>query len=334
MDWSKGYTARYYMSILDRGTMRDISRLEITGGTIKRSLSDLRESADVDCRNYNSKTEEFVRIWLDTKQENGSSHTPLFTGLATSPSNRYNGKSRSNKVECYSLLKIAEDVMLPRGWYAPVEANGGTIIKDLLKIIGVPISIADNAPKLSQAIIAEQGENHLSMTDKILAAMNWRLRLDGYGNIYIIPMCTEPVATFDSNDNDIIEADINITYDWYNAPNVLRATLDDDYAEARDDNPKSPLSTVNRGREVWIEDKDVALNTNETLAEYSIRMLKEYQKVATSLSYPRRYYPGVYPTDIVRINYPGQGVTGEFLVTGQSITLGYNAKTSEEVIQV
>ena len=334
MDWSKGYSARYYLSILDKLTMRDIDRLELIDGTIKRSLSDLRESADVNCKGYDGKTEQYIRIWLDIKQNGSASHIPLCTGLATSPKHNYSGRKKNNAIECYSVLKVAQDVLLPRGWYAPAEANGGKLIKQLLSLLNVEIKIADNSPSLSQAIIAEQRENHLSMVDKILSAMNWRLRLDGYGSIFVEPVNLEPKAMFDANENDMIESDIDITYDWYSAPNVLRCTLDDSYAVARDDDPDSPLSTVNRGREVWYEDTGIVLNNNETLAEYANRMLKEYQRTATNISYSRRYHPSVYPGDCVRINYPAQDVSGIFYVTSQSVELGYNARTSEEVIKL
>ena len=334
MDWTKGYSARYYLSVVDKNTMRDIDRIELTGGSIRRSMSDLRESASLDCVNYNSNVEQYIRVWLDTKQGGESSHTPLFTGIATSPTDKYNGRLKTNTVECYSILKIASDIMLPRGWYAPVEANSGDLIRDLLSVTKTPITIAENAPDISISIIAESGENHLSMSEKLLNAMNWRMRLDGYGSIFIEPINRDPVAYFSSNENDIIENDISITYDWFSAPNVLRCVLDDAYAEARDDDPDSPLSTVNRGREVWYEDTDVFLNSNETLAEYSQRMLKEYQRTATNISYSRRYYPNVYPGDVVRLNYAAQNVMGNFLVTDQSISLGYSAKTSEEVYKI
>ena len=334
MDWTQGYSARYYLSILDKETLRDIDRIEITGGSIKRSLTDLRESADLNCNHYQSDKEEYIRVWLDTNQNGESSHTPLFTGLATSPSNKYKGQILNNSVQCYSLLKIAQDVLLPRGWYAPTEANGGKLVKDLLSIIGVPIKMGENPPSLSQAIIAEGSENHLSMADKILDAMNWRLKLDGYGFIYLEPISKDAKTSFDSNFNDIIETEISITYDWYNAPNVVRAILDNDYAIARDDDPASPLSTISRGREVWVEDSNVQLNTNETLAEYSYRALREYQNIATNISYNRRYYPEIFPGDVIRINYPAQKIQGNFLIMDQSITIGYNATTSEEVYKL
>lgn len=333
-NWALGYKASYYLSILDKDTMRDIDRIELTGGSIKRSLSDLRESADLNCINYNNQTEQYIRVWLDTKQEGNSSHTPLFTGIATSPLNKFSGRRKTNAVQCYSMLKVAEDIMLPRGWYAPVDANGGKLIKNLLSVIGVEVNVAPESPILSQAIIAEQSENHLSMTDKILASINWCMRLDGYGNINVGPVNKDFIETFDSNKNDIIETEIDVEYDWFSAPNVLRATLDDSYAVAKDERPESPLSIQNRGREVWFEDNNVQLNRNETLAEYTNRMLYEYQRVATRVSYSRRFWPGIYPGDVVRLNYPAQSVQGNFLITDQSITLGYNARTSEGVIQI
>lgn len=119
MDWYKGFSSSYYISVLDRSTWRDLRRIEITGGTIKREDSELRESADIDCVNYSETTEQIIRVWLDARQNGGSSHIPLFTGLATSPGKTINGRLVTNTIECYSVLKIAQDMLLPRGWYAP-----------------------------------------------------------------------------------------------------------------------------------------------------------------------------------------------------------------------
>ena len=334
MDWSKGFSAKYYVSILDRATMRDISRLEITGGSIKRENSELRESADIDCVYYSEDTEQMVRVWLDAKQGGDSSHIPLFTGIATSPGRNINGNLITNTLECYSVLKIAQDILLPRGWYAPKGINGGDLISDLLSVIPVEKIISENSPGLNSAIIAEDGESRLSMTDKILSLMNWRMLVDGYGRIHIEPYDNNPIASFDSIRNDVIEPSLSISYDWFECPNVYRAVLDDAFAIARDDSPDSLLSTINRGREVWMEDSSAYLQENETLAEYAHRMLQLSQQSATTISYDRRFDPAVYVSDIVRLNYPAQGITGNYMVASQTITLGYNAKTSEEVVKL
>lgn len=337
IDWSKGFSARYYISVLDKTTWRDLRRLEITGGTVKRENSELRESANVDCVNYSETTEQYIRVWLDAKQGNNSSHIPLFTGIATSPGKTINGRLVTNTLECYSVLKIAQDILLEKGWYAPKGINGGELIQDLLSVIPVKISIAENSPGLKSAIIAEDSENRLSMADKILSAMTtednvkWRMKIDGYGNIYIGPYSKEPVITFDSLNNDVLEPSLSVNYDWYSCPNVVRVVLDDSYAIARDDNPNSVLSVQNRGREVWYEDTSARLKEKETLAEYAERMLKLYQEKSMTINYDRRFDPNVYVSDVVKLSYPAQKINGDFLVSSQTISLGYNAKTSEEV---
>lgn len=334
MDWAKGYSASYYMSILDKNTLRDIDRIEIVGGSISRSFSDLMESADVDCNNLSFSTEEYIRIWLNIRQNEDIAHIPLFTGIAMSPTRNINGRLETNSIQCYSLLKVAQDVMLDRGWYAPVDINGGQMIKELLSCIGAPIYISDDAPNLSQAIIAESRENKLSMAWKILSAMNWRMKLDGNGGIHIEPPATEYSIIFDSINNDVVEPSLTVSYDWYDCPNVFRAIMDNNSAVTRDDSPDSPFSTINRGREVWMEETSCYLNKDETLAEYANRRLNELQKIATSVSYSRRYHPDIRPSDIVRLNYPAQRIAGDFMVISQNVSLGYGGTTSEEVIQV
>lgn len=334
MDWSKGFTAMYYISVVDKNTWRDVDRIEITGGSIKRTSTDLRESADINCVNYTSDREQLIRVWLDAKQEGSSSHTPLFTGLATSPARDINGRVVKNKLECYSVFKIASDILLPRGWYAPAGANGGQLIKKLMSVIGAPITLAENSPGLKSAIIAENGETYLSMADKILDAIEWKMTANGRGEISIGPIDLDPVIRFDSMGNDSIEPTLSVTYDWYSCPNVYRAIYDNASAIARDDSPDNPYSTVNRGREVWMEDTSCYLNDEETLSEYAARMLKEAQRVSTTISYSRRYNPFVNVLDVVQLNYPEQDISGEFMITDQTINLGFGAKTSEEVLRV
>lgn len=342
MDWSKGFSSRYYISVVDKKTWRDIERIEILSGTVKRSYSDLRESADISCVEYPADTEQIIRVWLDARQEGESSHTPIFTGLATSPGRNINGRSETNTLECYSILKIAQDVLLPRGWYAPASANSGVLIKNLLSVIGLPenmLHISENSPALKDAIIAEQGENNLSMVDKLLDAMSttemtWRLRLTGLGEIYIEPIPKEPVAILNSLDNDVLELSVTVTHDWYACPNVYRAISGDTSAIARDDSVDSPLSTINRGREVWYEDTSCFLNEEETLADYAKRKLKEAQQVSYNISYTRRFDPDIRIEDLITINYPEQKISGNFLVTSQSIELTYGGKTSEEAVRI
>lgn len=333
MDWDKGFSASYYATIVDPDTWQDQKRIEITGGSINRTLTDLRESADIDCKNYEEGYENWIRIYLDARQAGGSAHLPLFTGIASSPGKTINGRRVENRIQCYSVLKPAADVLLPKGWYAARDFFAGDVIAKLLKVCKAPVEVKTSALRLSTYIIAEQGETNLTMSGKILDVMGWRLRILGDGTIQICEEAAEPLTTFSALKADCIEPKISVEHDLFDCPNVFRAISGNESAEARDDDPDSPLSTASRRREVWKEDTSVTLYEGETLTAYAKRRLAELQRVSMTASYDRRYHPDILPGDMIGLNYPAQKLVGNFCVNSQKITLGHGAKTSEEVVQ-
>lgn len=332
MEYAKGFTSSYYGYFLDTTAWADVERFEITGGSVTRESENLRESASFDCLSYPKNTERYIRLYLDATQSGETVHIPLFTGLATSPQDSVKGAWAENNVQCYSVLKPAQDVLLDRGWYAPVEMPGAVLIGQLFADLPAPVVFAENSPSLEEAIIAEDGESRLSMADKILTAINWRLKLGGDGTIYVLPKATEPAAILSTTLNDIIETEMEISRDWYSAPNVFRAVSNDLSAVARDDSEKSELSTVNRGREIWKEETNCALSAGESIADYALRRLREEQKIQTAVSYNRRFLPDVVPSDLLTLHYPEIGLQGTYQITSQTIDLTYGGRTQEEVV--
>lgn len=330
MDWSKGFSASYYGCYVDPASWRDIERFEIISGNIDKTNEDLRESASVTLTQYEQGSERWIRIYLDTKQNESGTHTALFTGLAMTPDRNINGFKTEYTLDCYSVLKPSSDILLQRGWYAPADTSSGQIIKNLLTG-HAPVVVADNSPRLTSAIIAEDGETNLSMVGKILQAINWRIRIDGDGTINILPKAVDISGRFDPTTNDVIEPQLTYTRDWFECPNCFRAVSDDLSSVAKDESPDSPLSIPNRGREVWMEEDGVDLADDESIAEYAIRRLKEEQQVATTVSYSRRYDPDINIGDLVNLHYTAQGIDGVFTVISQSIELGYGARVTEEV---
>ena len=332
MDWSRGFFTEYYITAVDPATWRDINRIEITGGSISRTASGLRHSADVDCTKFDSGSEKWIRIWLVAKQDEILTREALFTGLASVSAQSIDGNKRSYPLECYSVLKPAEDVLLPRGYFVGEGIDCAESIKTLLSVTPAPVVIDDVAPVLKEPVIAESGENHLSMANRVLNTINWRLQISGDGTIHIGPMDLTVKGSF-GNYNDVVEPAVQLKADWFSCPNVFRATSGDRSVIARDDNPDSLLSTISRGREVWKEDSNVHLGDHESLEEYAARRLSEEQSAAYSISYDRRYDPGINIGDIVNLDYPGHGLTGPYVVSSQHIDLGFGAKVSEEVVR-
>lgn len=337
MDWSKGYSARYYITFVDPKTWSDLRRVEISSGSINRSSTGLRESASIVTEEVFSDIETWIRIHMDIDQNGSRTHEALFTGIATSPSFEFEGNIQANNYECYSVLKPVDDILLLRGWYVSPGSSGAEVVKDLLKATSAPVSIpeeyaSDKSQYITNYIIAEDGETNLSMIDKILTTINWRLRIKGDGSISIEPIANKPSYRFDPLSFDIIEPRVKISADWFSVPNVFCAISDGLTAIAKDEKPDSPLSIANRGREVWMTESNCDLSDNETIEAYAYRRLKEEQQIIKTASYSRRYIPDIIPGDLITLNYPKQNMDGLFYVSDQSIDLGYAAKTSEEVM--
>lgn len=334
MNWNKGMSLSLYANKVNKNTWTDLERFEIISGSISNSDSNLRASADLECKDYNQDREEYIRIYMDCRQDGSSAHIPIFTGLATSPDRDINGKVFTNGLQCYSVLKPAQDVLLQRGWYAPAGVPGTNIIKTLFNILPAPIEIEPNAPALTQAIIAEDGESNLSMVEKILNVINWRINLKGDGTILICPKATTVSANFDPINNDSIQPEITEVYDWYECPNVFRAVKDDLSAIARDNNADSFLSIQNRGREVWKEETNCNLNEQESIADYAMRRLKEEQEILKTVTYTRRFMPDLYVGDLINLNYPAQKIVGNFKIISQKIDYSKGLSVNEEAQKV
>lgn len=332
MEWDKGYSASYYMTEVDPATWKDVERFDIKGGSISRSLDGLRQSASVECNNYPRDKERYVRIYMDVMQSGEGAHEALFTGLATSPDRDIRGSWTENNVQCYSVLKAADDVILPRGFYAASGVSCTSVLEKLLAPVSAPIEFDGEAPALTNDIVAESGETNLTMVERVLAAIGWNMRIFGDGHIRFEPYSNEPVATFDPLEFAVIETDISIESDWFSCPNVFMASSNGVTAIAKDEDPDSPLSIQNRGREVWYYENGISLNTNETISDYAARRLAEEQEYIVTARYDRRYVPDVLPGDMVRLHYPEQELNDDYMVTSQTIALGYSAKTSEEIV--
>jgi len=334
MNWNKGYSAIYYASFIDPGTWRDIERFEITGGSISRQDSDLMESADLTLPE--SPGECILRVYLRARQGESGERVPLFTGLASAPQRSLQGNKVTYKVACYSVLKPVDDILTPRGFFVAAGVQGAAAAAELLGLGPAPI-LYGTSPALTEAIISEDKDTYLSMAQRVLDSIGWRIRIDGSGTISLVPRAEEEAAQFDDNENDCVEVNITDTADWYSAPNCLRVTSGKECVEVRDDDPESQLSTVSRQAmrggtgEIWASESASSIGDDETLQSYAERRLKELQGPARKISYTRRYRPEVTVGDKVRLHLPGHGIDDVFTVNSQKVQLGYGAKVSEEV---
>ena len=331
MRWDKGYKARYYCTRVDPATWRDVETYDITDGRVTKRQSDTMETASVNMTDIPFTGEKWIRIWLDARQESSGAREPLFTGLASVPGLNWNGHRKECALECYSVLKPMADVLMQKGWYAAAGMNGAQLVASLLSIGAAPVTYDENSPILSESIVAENKESNLSMAQKILSAIGWRIRISGDGWIHICPKAEGPIVTFDSLEYDMLETEISDKQDLFSVPNVFRATSRKMTATIRDEDPNNIYSTICRGREVWKEELNAKLSNGESIEEYVSRRLKEEQQPARICSYARRFHPDAVPGDVIRLSYPAQNIEGDFQIDTQRIDLGFAARTAESV---
>ena len=322
MNWIEGYSAYFNLKIVDPVSWKDTDTIDVTGGTVTKSTDGLMESADIDMTQNIG--EAIVRVYVYARQDDDGDRAAIFTGFLQTPGTDWDGTRESHRGVCYSVLKPAADILLPRGWYAAKGATAAGIVQDLLDIIA-PVTVEGDSPKLTQHIVAESNETNLSMAQKILKSIGWRLRITGDGEIIICPTPERAIERFDTRTNDIIELKVTDEQDLYSCPNVFRASANNESVVAYDES-----SIERRGREIWAQEENCATNDGESLTEYAQRRLLELQAPARKVKYSRRFLPDIVPGDMVEINLPAQNVAGSFLIKRQQITLGYNALTSEE----
>lgn len=334
MNWELGFSTSYHACIVDPVTWDDGARFDMNSGSVNRTADGLRASAELKCAEYPYASDRWIRIWMDVEQGGASDHVPLFTGLVSTPEEAIEGTIREIKLQCFSVLKPAQDVFLPIGWYAAKGFRVSEVIESLLRICPAPVVIADDAPRLAQNVIAEKNETNLTMVESLLETVGWRMTIDGDGTIRIGPESAEPVKRFGALHGDMLEPKVTRKNDMFDCPNVYRVTSDDNSVVVYDDDPDSVFSTATRGREIWKEESSVKLADDESLLQYAKRKLREAQGVGDTISYSRAYDPDVNVTDVVALDYPRQGLIGRYKVKSQKIALDHKATTSEEVSTV
>lgn len=331
VDFSKGLSASYYASKVDPETWADAEEIPIISGRITKSASsDLVVSADISV-NEEVGPEEWVRIYMIAEQSGMKERVPLFTGIVSSPSRDIKGATETRKLDCYSVLKVAADILLPLGWFAPARTKGGDLIKILLSDLPCPVELDEGSPNIISSFVAGDNDSKLSVAQDIAEAINWQIKVNGDGSVRICPKPLTIAGTFDNIENDIIETSVTDKRDIFSVPNVLRVTLSGSAATARDDDPESAYSTVNRGREVWKQEA-AKLAAGESLGEYASRRLKELQNPSRKLSYTRRFQPDIDVNDLVSIVYPKQDIGDVFRIQTQTIEMSHGARVKEESI--
>jgi hypothetical protein len=335
-------TFEYY--IVDPGTWKDTKRLDnVKSCTINRdSDAETLGSATIDVTE--SLGECYIRIYLITIQNGVKEKHPLGTFLVQTPSSSFDGKIRTVSMDAYTPLLELKENPPPIG-YSLLE--GDNIMQKAYQICRenarAPVVEAKSDEVLHYDFVANTNDTWITFLIDLIGTAKYNFSLDEMGRILFSPKqdtaSLQPVWSFDDGNSSILYSDITMDHDIYGVPNVVEVVYSNgsEVYQTRvvNDDPNSPISTVNRGREIVYRDTSPEIVGNPTrleLDEYANRLLRELSSLEYTVSYSHGYCP-TRVGDCVRLNYKRAGITNiKARIVSQSISCEAGCKVTEKAV--
>lgn len=318
-DWSASMKQTYEYYIVDPDTWKDTKLLDtVKACTINRdSDSDTLGSATIDITN--SVGECYIRAYLVTVQNGITEKHALGTVLVQTPSSSFDGKIRTVSMDAYTPLLELKESPPPLGYYI----TRGEKILDLAyrltrEHMRAPVVRTDSSKTLTNNFVASTDDTWLSFLTDLTANAKYKFDLDELGRVLFSPeqdiASLQPVWTYDDGNSSILYPDLTMDHDLYGIPNVVEVVYSGSngyyYAKAVNNDVNSPISTVNRGREIIyrVTDPDLIGDpTNDQIQEYAEQVLRNLSSLEYTITYTHGYCP-VRVGDCVRLNYERAGL--------------------------
>lgn len=345
-DWSASMQQSFEYYVVDPGTWKESKLLDnVKSCSINRDSSvETLGSATIDVTN--SVGECYIRAYLITIQNGLRERHPLGTFLVQTPSSSFDGKMRSVSMDAYTPLLELKENPPPLGYSILKNQNIMTIAYQIARErVRAPIVAPSCTDTLYGDFVANTDDTWLSFLSDLIAKAKYNFELDELGRILFSPKqdiaSLQPVWTYDDDNSSILHPDVSMDHDLYGIPNVVEVIYsngrDSYYARVVNDDPNSPTSTVNRGREIVHRDPNPSVvgdPTNNQIQEYAKQLLRSLSTVEYSVTYTHGYCP-VRLGDCVRINYARAGLVNiKAKVVSQTIKCEPGCPVTEKAVFV
>ena len=314
VDWLSSMQQTFEYYIVDPATWKDAKKIEnVKSCSISRD-SDAGTLGSANINITESVGECYVRIYLITIQNGTKERHPLGTFLVQTPSTSFNGKVRNLSMDAYTPLLELKETKPPLGYSVMKGTNIMTIARQLTQEnTRAPVVPASCDTNLFSDFVAETDDSWLTFLTDLLLNAKYSYDLDEMGRILFAPeqdtASLQPVWTYNDDNSSILYPNLNMDHDLYGIPNVVEVIYSHGngyyYSRVVNDDPNSPTSTVNRGREIIhrVSDPDLIGDPTENqIDEYANRLLRELSSLEYTITYTHGYCP-VRVGDCVRFNY-------------------------------
>lgn len=343
-DWTSTMQQTFEYYIVDPGTWKDVKKIDnVISSSISRDIeAETLGSASITMSN--SLGECYIRIYLVTIQNGIRERFPLGTFMIQTPRYSFDGKIRNISLDAYTPLIELKEKHPPIGYSLMKNANimesAYMIMREQMR---APVGRSDKDDTLFTNFVANLDDTWITFLRDLVANANMRIELDELGRVIFAPKqeleTLQPIWTFDTNNSSILYPNFDIEHDLYGIPNEVEVVYSNSNmtssVTAVNDNPNSPVSTVNRGRRIThrITNPEVIGNPSEQqLKDYAERVLRSMSSIAYTVSYKHGYCP-VRIGDCVRLNYENAGLKNvKAMVISQTIDCTPGCPVTEKAI--
>ena len=314
VDWLSSMQQTFEYYIVNPATWKDAKKIENVKSCSIRRDSDAGTLGSASINITESVGECYVRIYLITIQNGTKERHPLGTFLVQTPSTSFDGKVRNLSMDAYTPLLELKETKPPLGYSVMKGTNIMTIARQLTQEnTRAPVVPASCDTNLFSDFVAETDDSWLTFLTDLLLNAKYSYDLDEMGRILFAPeqdtASLQPVWTYNDDNSSILYPNLNMDHDLYGIPNVVEVIYSHGngyyYSRVVNDDPNSPTSTVNRGREIIhrVSDPDLIGDPTENqIDEYANRLLRELSSLEYTITYTHGYCP-VRVGDCVRFNY-------------------------------
>lgn len=319
VNWLSSMQQTYEYYIVDPATWKDTRRIKnVSSCSITRDIdADTLGSATIDIDE--SVGECYIRVYLITIQNGIREKHPLGTFLVQTPSSTFDGKMEDISMDMYTPLLELKENKPPIGYFVAKDSNILDFVYQLAREYArAPVVKTENSETVFADFVSTTEDTWLSFLIDLLANAKYNFSLDELGRILFAPdqdtAALQPVWTYNDDNSSILYPELTIDHDLYGIPNAVEVVVSSSggycYSKIVNDDPNSPISTVNRGREILhrVTNPDLVGNpTQYRVDEYAEKLLRELSTLEYTLSYTHGYCP-VRIGDCVRLNYEKAGM--------------------------
>ena len=343
-DWTKTMQQTFEYYIVDPGTWRDIRKINtvISSSITRDSTLETLGSANITISE--SIGECYIRIYLITIQNGIREKHSLGTFLVQSPSFSFDGKIKNVTLDAYTPLLELKENPTPLGYSVLKDENIlDTAYRIVREQVRAPVVKPQKDEALNSNFVANINDTWITFIRDLIANADYSLDLDEMGRIFFSPkqdtMSLQPIWTYDDSNSSILYPELSVDRDLYGIPNVVEVIYSNGteyyYGKAVNDDPSSPISTVNRGRQITHRESNPSLlgSPNQArIQEYAENLLKELSSLEYTVTYTHGYCP-VRIGDCVRLNYSRAGINGiKAKVISQNINCESGCPVTEKAV--